>query len=171
MVQILIVSIYVHCFDTSNRELSLPPFKPPHWSSSCSKHHSKQPLNARIIHITHQGNVLELQASMMQKWVIPLFFWDTKSFCKKPLKHQITIRIITVLTSQWLFSCLILYSILTQQSFYLTALTLIVTFPLVTFLMLKPTVGIMSSLNCPLCRYRSYRKSVYRRPSHPYGGH
>ena len=33
---------------------------------------------------------------------------------------------------------------------YHTQLTFIVTFPLVTFLMLKPTVGIMSSLNCPL---------------------
>ena len=31
------------------------------------------------------------------------------------------------------------------------ALTLMVTLPFVTFLMLKPTVGIMSSLNCPLC--------------------
>lgn len=30
-------------------------------------------------------------------------------------------------------------------------ITLIVTFPFVTFLMLNPTVGIMSSLNCPLC--------------------
>lgn len=29
--------------------------------------------------------------------------------------------------------------------------TFIVTLPLVTFLMLKPTVGIMSSLNCPDC--------------------
>ena len=30
--------------------------------------------------------------------------------------------------------------------------TLIVTFPLVIFRMLKPTVGIISSLNCPDCR-------------------
>lgn len=29
--------------------------------------------------------------------------------------------------------------------------SLMVTFPLVIFLMLKPTVGIMSSLNCPDC--------------------
>lgn len=31
--------------------------------------------------------------------------------------------------------------------------TFIVTLPLVTFLMLKPTVGIMSSLNCPDCAH------------------
>ena len=31
------------------------------------------------------------------------------------------------------------------------SLTLIVTFPFVIFLILKPTVGIISSLNCPDC--------------------
>lgn len=49
--------------------------------------------------------------------------------------------------------------------------TFIVTLPLVTFLMLKPTVGIMSSLNCPDCtstdgRHEKERERTDRRGRH-----
>lgn len=69
------------------------------------------------------------------------------------------IKISTSNNTQWINS-IINYSKHTLQVstvhhhyyYYYYSLTLIVTFPLVTFLMLKPTVGIMSSLNWPLLK-------------------
>ena len=44
----------------------------------------------------------------------------------------------------------------TLQEYVIFQLTFIVTLPLVTFLILNPTVGIMSSLNWPDCIAKSY---------------
>lgn len=50
-------------------------------------------------------------------------------------------------------------------------LTLMVTLPLLTFLMLKPTVGIMSSLNCPLYIKEHTKMHLLAQRGIPSGGH
>lgn len=48
-------------------------------------------------------------------------------------------------------------------------LTFIVTLPLVTFRMLNPTVGIISSLNCPDCKTQAWTTKVcYHQGQHSF---